>query len=91
MTTEALNFPTGSTTLPRREVLFEELDEGWGRALPVTLITHSNNQQDLHRQTGTQFEAHIEKARGLLRERGLKVGDVEFIGPTGAYLPVTAG
>ena len=70
------------------EVLFSAHDSGWGRALPVTLITYADGTQDLHRQTGADFPAAIKKARAQLWERGLAVGPAETFGATGAYLPV---
>lgn len=82
-----------TTTIPASpdvEVLFKAHDSGWGRELPVSVFTYSNGSRDLHRQTGTDFEAHVARARQMLRERGLQVGEVSFIGPTGAYMEITA-
>lgn len=84
--TTASALPTDTQT----EVLFSAFDSGWGRELPVSLLTYKTGEQDLHRQTGSDFEAHVERARLLLRERGLQVGEVSFIGPTGAYMAITA-
>ncbi len=73
------------------EVLFEAHDEGWNRPLPVTLITYKDGSQDLHRQTGFNFEEAVERARALLAARGLEVAaEPSFLAPSGAYLSVTA-
>lgn len=75
---------------PHNEVIFKGPDAGWnGREMPVTLITYEDGSQDLHRQTGSQFDEHVAEAAQLLAARGLAVGKVEFIGPTGAYMRVT--
>ncbi|MDB5885832.1 MAG: hypothetical protein JWR74_2003 [Polaromonas sp.] len=71
-----------------KEILLSEHDGGWGNELPVTLLTYEDGTQDLHRQTGEDFTAAIEKARALLWVRGLAVGPIEMIGPTGARMPV---
>lgn len=78
------------TPSPHVEVLFTAHDSGWGRETPVSVYTYADGSRDLHRQTGTDFEAHVERARAILRERGLQVADVSFIGPTGAYMSITA-
>ena len=70
------------------EVLFTfNGGHGWD-ALPVTLITYRGGGTDLHAQTGDGHEAAIEKARAILKERGLAVGAAAFLGPTGMYYPV---
>ena len=71
------------------EVVFVGYDEGWSRNLPVTLITYAEGTQDLHRQTGNQFDEHIAEARKILAARGLSVSPIEDIGGTGAYMRVT--
>lgn len=70
------------------ELLFSQFDSGWNREMPVQLITHGDGSMDLHTQTGPDFPARVAKATELLRERDLTVGEVQFIGPTGAYMPV---
>lgn len=72
-----------------KEIILNEIDTGWNRPMPVTLITYADGAQDLHRQTGSDFNTAIAKATTILRERGLAVGPVENIGPTGAYMTVT--
>ncbi len=72
------------------EVLFEAHDEGWNRPLPVKLLTYKDGSQDLHRQTGANFDEAVERARALLAERGLHAAEPSFIGPSGAYMKVTA-
>ncbi|MCC5612151.1 hypothetical protein LC612_36845 [Nostoc sp. CHAB 5834] len=57
--------------------------------MPVKLLTYPDGTQDLHRQTGSQFNEHVEKAKRILAIRGLAVGKVGLTGPTGAYMKVT--
>ena len=71
------------------EVLFTDHDSDWNREMPVTLITYPDGRKDLHRQTSTDFTKAVQKAKGILAARGLEVGKVDFIGPTGAYMEVT--
>lgn len=74
---------------PTEEIIVDEFDEGWRRNMPVKLLTYPDGKQDLHRQTGSQFKDHVEKAKKILAERGLAVGEIGFMGPTGAYMTVT--
>ena len=71
------------------EVLFSDFDAGWNRDMPVKLITYPSGSQDLHRQTGSDFLSAVDRAKALLLEQGFQVGEISFIGPTGAYMPVT--
>lgn len=74
----------------KEEVLFTMFDTGWEEDLPVTLITYSDGSMDLHSQTGPDFRARMEKAVEILKSRGLtlKTDSPEFIGGSGAYVPV---
>jgi len=71
------------------EILVYEMDKGWGKRMPVKLITYGGGVMDIHRQTGDQFEEHIRMADKILAERGLtRVIGEWFIGPSGAYQSV---
>lgn len=54
----------------------------------VRLLTFKDGRTDLHCQTGDHHRKAIEKARRLLWERGLAVGEAEEVGPSGAYYSV---
>lgn len=71
------------------EVIFSGFDAGWDRELPVRLIHYGDDRTDLHRQTGESFHEHIAEASAVLALRDMRVGPLESIGSTGAYLPVT--
>lgn len=70
-------------------VLFSDMDRGWGRPMPVRLITYVDGTMDVHRQTGPDFDAALTKARFLLSARGMSIGAPEAIGSSGVYCPVT--
>lgn len=73
------------------EVIFKGTDKHWNnKELPVTLITYEDGEMDIHRQTGWEFNNHINEARKVLAERGLKIKDGEpwQSWPTGAYCSV---
>lgn len=70
-------------------VLFSAYDAGWSREMPVKLITYPNGSQDLHRQTGSDFVGAVDRAKAMLLKQGFQVGEISFIGPTGAYMAVT--
>jgi hypothetical protein len=72
------------------EVILNEFDKSWGRPMPVKLITYDDSTMDIHRQTGSQFDEHIEKAKDILKSRGLEIVNENsyFIGPTGCYMSV---
>lgn len=72
------------------EVLFEAFDTGWGRPMPVKVLTYSDGSQDLHRQTGTEFVEAIERAKVILAQRGLQVAEPSYVGPTGIYMSISA-
>lgn len=55
------------------EVIYMGYDNNWCGELPVLLITHKDGTMDLHRQPSDQFHEHVEKAREILRKRGLRV------------------
>ena len=57
---------------------------------PVTLITYGDGSMDLHMQTGTEHRRAISEAKVLLYERGFLVGELEMVGPSGAYYSVTS-
>lgn len=78
----------GTLTDTHIEHLFDAQDAGWKKPLPTRLLHYSNGTMDLHLQTGPSFDARVAQAAALLRERNLTVGPVEFIGSSGAYLPV---
>lgn len=65
-------------------------DESEGHEFPVTLCGYKDsNQKYLHAQTGEGHEDAIDKARGILAERGLIVNMLRyFVGPTGIYYDV---
>ena len=71
------------------EVLFEFDSPTWPDGkLPVTLITWASGGADVHAQTGEGHVDAIKRARGILKERGLAVGEAALVGPTGIYYPV---
>ena len=72
----------------KEEILFSFWDDDWDDYMPVTLLTYSSGGVDLHCQTGKFHEYAINVARSLLKQRGLEVCKLEFIGGTGAYYPV---
>ena len=49
--------------MEREETLVNEHDEGWNRPMPVRLITYESGKMDIHRQSGSQFNEHIDKKR----------------------------
>jgi len=69
------------------EILLEMFDSGWGRPMPVRLITYKDGTMDIHSQTGPDFEARINAAEKLLILRGLvlETNDEWMYGSTGAY------
>ena len=78
------------TTENKEEIIFSGFDVGWRREMPVTLIFYSGGGIDLHRQTGPQFQEHIDEAAKILKKRGmiLPTGKIECLGATGAYIRV---
>ncbi len=72
------------------EVLFKMFDDGWDCEMPVTLITWKDGTQDLHMQTGPSWDARLDKAEAILKDRGLKLKSrkMEFVGPSGGYITV---
>lgn len=71
------------------EVIFEGFDKSWRRNLPVRLLTYGDGQIDLHRQSGSEFHAHMEEARRILAARGLVASEPEVIASTGIYMRVS--
>jgi len=70
----------------KTEILFKENYDGHEHN--VSLFIYDESGMDLHCQTGSSHHKAIEKATKILNKRGLSVGKLEFIGPTGAYYPV---
>lgn len=76
-------------SLKTTEVLLSLYDDDWRRELPIKIFTYQDGSMDLHRQTSSEFEAAIAEAQKLLAARGLKAAEVDFIGPTGAYMTIS--
>jgi hypothetical protein len=86
-----LNPVPAKSSIPVNEMLFSDMDSGWGKPMPVTLITYDDGRQDLHRQTGPEYHQAIDKAMSLLKERGLRLAASDndaFAWPSGMYLTV---
>lgn len=74
----------------KEEVVLSKIDSAIGLEIAVKLLTYADGSMDLFRPQGNQFREHLAEAKALLRERGLCVGDVELMAPTGGYLSVWA-
>lgn len=72
------------------EIIYKAYDNSWRRDMPIKLITYKNGSMDIHRQTGSEFEAHMKEAEKILNKRGLEIKKHEpgLIGPTGWYQSV---
>ena len=73
----------------KETIILKTYSEDWGKEIPVTLIEYDNGTIDIHCQSGDHHDDAIEYAKKILKEQGMKVGKLEFVGPTGIYYPVT--
>jgi len=79
-----------SSTWKGDEIIGKVWSEDWDREMPITLVTYSDGEQDVHWQTGSHWDEAMVLADKLLKERGLyrTQGNDGMIGPSGVYMAV---